>query len=267
MSASTSPSKPLHCKADAITDERAERSADLLRIGGVTAFTATDYPGQLAAVVFVQGCPWRCGYCHNPHLQPREHNADALHWRAVADLLRRRAGLIDAVVFSGGEPTVDPALEAAIEETRAFGFKIGLHSGGAYPKRLQSVLPHLDWIGFDVKARFEDYDKVTGISGSGRHAQAAAEAILASGIEHEFRTTIHPDLLPEHEVLELAQTLARMGVRNYAMQVFRAQGCEDEQLNAACLAGRMAGYPSRDLVQRLDAMFPSFTLRDARQEG
>jgi pyruvate formate lyase activating enzyme len=254
MNGSTSPSNPLHCKAD----ERAERSADLLRIGGITAFTATDYPGQLAAVVFVQGCPWRCGYCHNPHLQPRAKQHNAPHWRSVADLLKRRAGLVDAVVFSGGEPTADPALNSAITETRSMGFKIGLHSGGGYPKRLQSVLPLVDWIGFDVKARFDAYDRVTGIPGSGRHAQDSAEAILASGVAHEFRTTIHPHLLSEHDVLDLAERLAMMGVRNYALQVFRSQGCKDEQLNAASTAG----YPSQKLVQRLEAMFPAFTLRN-----
>src|SRR2546425_1022480 len=79
------------------------------KVGGVTPFSATDYPGKLAAVIFIQGCPWRCGYCHNPHLQLRT-GASLLRWPQVIDLLQRRVGLIDAVVFSGGEPTTDPAL-------------------------------------------------------------------------------------------------------------------------------------------------------------
>ena len=81
----------------------------LLKVGGVAPFTATDYPGQLAAVLFVQGCPWRCGYCHNTHLQPRTREG-AVSWAKVMSFLARRVGLIDAVVFSGGEPTSDPAL-------------------------------------------------------------------------------------------------------------------------------------------------------------
>jgi len=252
MSVNTSPNNPPDC--------RAEESADLLRIGGVTAFTATDYPGLLSAVVFVQGCPWRCGYCHNPHLQSRARSYNAPHWRSVRDLLKRRAGLVDAVVFSGGEPTIDPALEAAIDDTRALGFKIGVHSGGAYPRRLQRVLPRLDWIGFDVKAPFDAYDAITGMPGSGRHARDSAAAILASGIEHEFRTTIHPHLHDAQDVLAMAHALAAMGVKNYALQVFRTEGCADAGLNSADITG----YPGRDLVRQLTDLFPSFTLRDTR---
>ncbi|MBI3069525.1 MAG: 4Fe-4S cluster-binding domain-containing protein, partial [Betaproteobacteria bacterium] len=74
-----------------------------LRVGGLVPLTTTDYPGRLAAVVFCQGCPWRCGYCHNPHLLPARRTAP-IAWHAVRDFLERRRGLLDAVVFSGGEP-------------------------------------------------------------------------------------------------------------------------------------------------------------------
>src|SRR5450759_3498739 len=103
--------------------------AKQLKVGGVTAFSATDYPGKLAAVIFVQGCPWRCGYCHNPHLQTRTRTSPTA-WADVLLLLQRRVGLIDAVVFSGGEPTMDPALAEAMREVRALGFGVGLHSAG-----------------------------------------------------------------------------------------------------------------------------------------
>ncbi|MBI3286166.1 MAG: anaerobic ribonucleoside-triphosphate reductase activating protein, partial [Burkholderiales bacterium] len=165
-----------------------------LQLGGVTPFSATDYPGRLAAVVFVQGCPWRCGYCHNPHLQTRQAE-DAPGWPHTLELLRRRSGLIDAVVFSGGEPTIDSALPQALQDVQRLGFLCGLHTACIYPRQLKLVLPLLDWVGFDIKAPFADYEKITGVAGSGRNAQACAELILASGVAHECRTTIHPDLL------------------------------------------------------------------------
>ncbi|MDP3671199.1 MAG: anaerobic ribonucleoside-triphosphate reductase activating protein [Telluria sp.] len=227
-----------------------------LKVGGITAFSATDYPGKLAAVVFVQGCPWRCGYCHNPHLQERTI-APALDWGGVMALLRRRVGLIDAVVFSGGEPCTDPALGAAIAEVRALGFAVGLHSAGVYPRRLAGLLPLLDWVGFDVKAPFEQYEAITGVAGSGSQARECAELILASGVDYECRTTIHPTLLAAAQVEELAATLAEMGVRNYALQVFRAQGCADSALNAMATAG----YPGDALLHRVAGMFGQFTLR------
>ncbi|MDP3841496.1 MAG: anaerobic ribonucleoside-triphosphate reductase activating protein [Oxalobacteraceae bacterium] len=229
-----------------------------LRVGGVTPFTATDYPGKLAAVVFVQGCPWRCGYCHNPHLQPRLGES-SLAWQQVLDLLRRRVGLIDAVVFSGGEPTIDAALAHAICAVRELGFDIGLHSAGTYPKRLAEILPLLDWVGIDIKAPFAHYDRITRVAGSGDKARAAAEAILASGVDYEFRTTIHPSLLSEDDILALAQSLAQMGANNYVLQIFRAQGSRDEALNAVA----MAAYPSAELLRQVTQLFPNFNLRSA----
>ncbi len=226
-----------------------------LKVGGVTPFSATDYPGKLAAVVFVQGCPWRCGYCHNPHLQTRT-GTSPLAWTQVIARLKRRVGLIDAVVFSGGEPTMDPALEDAMREVRALGFGVGLHTAGAYPRRLAEVLPLLDWVGIDLKASWQGYDSITRISDSARHARASAEAVLASGVAHEFRTTVHPGLHSEPDILALAQTLSAMGVRHYAVQVFRRTGCMDESLQAAS-----AGYPGADLLARVSALFETFTLR------
>jgi len=227
-------------------------------VGGVTPFSATDYPGKLAAVVFVQGCPWRCGYCHNPHLQPRL-GANPMPWRQVLDLLRRRVGLIDAVVFSGGEPTIDAALAHAIADVRALGFEVGLHSAGTYPNRLVEILPLLDWVGLDIKAPYAHYDRITRVAASGDKARAAAEAILACGVDYEFRTTIHPSLLPEADILALAQSLARMGANNYVLQVFRAQGSRDEALNAVALAA----YPGAELLRQVEQLFPNFNLRSA----
>ena len=234
----------------------AETAPRALKVGGITPFSATDFPGKLACVVFVQGCPWQCGYCHNPHLQPRT-SSGALEWSAILDLLRRRVGLIDAVVFSGGEPCIDPMLGAAIDEVRALGFQVGLHTGGAYPARLASVLERLDWVGLDIKAPFEDYERITGVAGSGRQARSCAEMLIKSGVEHEVRTTLHPAQLAEPDIERLAGTLAQMKARNYALQVFRPLGCVSALLNAAATAG----YPSEALVERITPLFGQLSLR------
>jgi pyruvate formate lyase activating enzyme len=230
--------------------------AAALRVGGITPFSATDFPGKLAATVFVQGCPWRCGYCHNPHLQPRT-NAAGIPWSTVIGLLKRRAGLLDAVVFSGGEATVDPALPYAIAAVRSLGLAVGLHTAGVYPRQLAAVLPLLDWVGFDVKAPFDEYAKVTGVAGSGEPARESARLIIASGVAHECRTTVHPALLSEQDVEQLAASLAASGVRNYALQMFRAQGCGSLELKASAASG----YISEEAQQRIAARFDKFTFR------
>jgi pyruvate formate lyase activating enzyme len=229
-------------------------------VGGFQPFTATDYPGKLAAVVFVQGCAWRCGYCHNPHLQPRTAAADPA-WSDIARLLQRRIGLIDAVVFSGGEPTTDAALGRAIGEVKSMGYAVGLHSAGIYPERLQEILPQLDWIGLDVKAPFDErYDRVARAPGSGALALASARAVLSHQVEHEFRTTWHPALLDTDDLIQLAEHLAQMGVRRYALQSFRNEGCANASLTTFPVATRR---PGAALLNRLESLFEHFTWRDA----
>jgi len=201
----------------------------MLRVGGLTPLSTTDWPGKLAAVVFCQGCPWRCGYCHNPDLIPPrgEHETP---WEDVIAFLRRRQGLLDGVVFSGGEPTLQRGLAAAMREVRALVFKIGLHSGGAYPDKLAAVLPLVDWVGLDIKAPFDAYARITGAEGSGKHARKSLEHVLAAGVEHEIRTTVHPALLADDEVVEIAHDLSGRGVKRYVIQAFRSQGCRDQAL-------------------------------------
>jgi anaerobic ribonucleoside-triphosphate reductase activating protein len=139
-------------------------------------------------------------------------------------------GLLDAVVFSGGEPTLQRGLARAIEDVRAMGFRAGLHTAGIYPGRLAPLLPRLNWIGLDVKAPFEDYPKVVGRRAAGASARDSLERVLDSPVEHEVRTTYHPALHDAAGLLELARMLSRMGVRRYVLQEFRATGCEDAAL-------------------------------------
>ena len=204
--------------------------AAALRVGGLTPMTSLDYPGELAAVVFCQGCPWRCRYCHNGHLLP-PHAADPIPWAEVRRFLEHRRGLLDAVVFSGGEPSLQAALPAALAEVRALGFKTGLHTAGPYPLRLARALPHLDWVGLDIKALAEDYPRITGVPGSGERAWASLHLLLAAGIKLEVRTTPLPGLDGSGYLERLAQRLAGAGVRDYALQTCRTSACIDPDLH------------------------------------
>lgn len=201
----------------------------MLRVGGLTPLSTADWPGMLAAVVFCQGCPWRCNYCHNPHLIPPRGDTE-IPWDEVLAFLHRRQGLLDGVVFSGGEPTLQPGLAEAMRAVRALGFKVGLHTGGAYPRRLAEVLSLVDWVGLDAKAPFAEYPRITGVAGSGVPAMASLEHVLASGVAHEIRTTVHPTLLSHADVACLAQELSARGVTRHVIQAFRSQGCADARL-------------------------------------
>ncbi|WP_296226488.1 anaerobic ribonucleoside-triphosphate reductase activating protein [Ralstonia sp. UBA689] len=188
-------------------------------IGGLTPFSSVDWPGQLAAVVFIAGCPWRCHYCHNPHLQTR---ARTLDWDDVLTFLQRRQGLLDAVVFSGGEPLSEPRLPQLMRAVRSLGFKVGLHTGGIYPAHLADALPLVDWVGLDIKTTAPRYDALTGRRGSAAPVDACLDLLLRSGCAFECRTTWDPSWLPEPQLLALAQDLSLRGVKHYAIQAYRS---------------------------------------------
>ncbi len=244
----------------AISSSRRATASSPITVGGFVPLSTTDYPGgHLAAVLFLQGCPRRGADCHNPSLQSRR-GAVARSWDEVMDFLDSRRGLLDAVVFSGGEPTLQAGLGAAIDEVRSKGFRVGLHTAGIYPRRLRELLPKVDWVGLDVKAPFGDYARIVGRPTDGAGAQESLDLVLESGVEHEVRLTFHSRLFDAHTLLGIANGLARRGVRSFALQEFRAIGCRDANLAAQTVQPLPA--PVVDAMRRL---FPRFELRRSEE--
>jgi pyruvate formate lyase activating enzyme len=204
-------------------------SASDLRVRGLARLSTCDWPGQLAATLFCQGCAWTCTYCHNPHLQPA-HADEHIDWADLFAFLESRRSLLDAVVFSGGEPLLQPALHEAIQAVKDLGFRIGLHTSGMFHERFQAVLPLLDWVGFDVKAPWASYAALTGSPSSAAQTLKSLQMLLASGTACEVRTTLHPSLLSPAELLQLRDELLSLGVTHYAVQRYRDAGVRPGQL-------------------------------------
>lgn len=183
-----------------------------------------------------------------------------MQWSAVISFLQRRQGLLDAIVFSGGEPVLQDGLRQAMTEVRELGFKVGLHTGGAYPARLAELLPLSSWVGMDIKAACGDYDKVTGTPASGAKARESARLLLASGVPHEFRTTVHPLYHSQDSLLQLAEELQQMGAKHFVLQEFRQLGCADATISAAYSS---QGLLTDALCERIGTMFESFSVRRA----
>jgi len=228
--------------------------AEELQIGGFVPLTTVDFPGELAAVVFCQGCPWRCGYCQNAHLLPRTC-PDPLPWAQVRAFLERRIGLLDAVVFSGGEPTLQRALPDAISEVKKMGFKVGLHTAGVYPERLGVVVGEglVDWVGLDIKGPVGRYEAITGVAGSGERAWESLEMLLRERdrgrVRFEVRVTVHPELLSVEQVGEMARGLRELGVEEMVLQECVAGHCLDQGLRGALEVGYLGGY--REVLERV----------------
>ena len=191
-----------------------------LRVGWLTPLTTIDFPGELAAVVYCQGCPWRCPYCHNGHLVP-SRGAESIPWDRVLQFLSAPRGLLDGVVFSVGEPTLQSGLGDAMGQVRGLGFKVALHTAGPYPERLRRVLHLLDWVGLDIKAMPGDYAAVTGVPGSGVRAWESLGLLLDSGVAFEVRTTPMPGSDGPANLEPLTRRLAESGVAHHRIQVCR----------------------------------------------
>jgi len=177
-----------------------------------------------------------------------------VQWRDVLAFLESRRGLLDAVVFSGGEPTLQPALLDAVRSVRNLGFRIGLHTAGMTTEQFASLLPLMDWVGFDVKASFSAYSRITGVERSGEIALASLRLLLASGIAYEVRTTLHPALLTLADIAVLRDELLSLGVTHYAVQHFRSTGIS---------ANRLAPVEGRNIQLRdnFGEHFQSFQIR------
>lgn len=197
-----------------------------LRVGGIEPLTTVDFPGKLASVVFCQGCPWHCSYCHNAHLQS-VHSTNEVSWRAFLDFLKQRVGFLQAVVFSGGEPTMQNLLGPAMETVRDLGFEIGLHTAGMFPARLKTILPLVDWIGFDVKAPLDirdlRYEKITGDPKAAETVSQSLDLVIASRVRFHVRTTMDRSILDEQAMEKVNSDLARRGIpETIRQQIFVA---------------------------------------------
>lgn len=201
-------------------------------MGGLTPLSTADWPGRLAAVVFCQGCAWSCPYCHNAALRPSvaDGGPGERPWSEVLAWLETRQGLLEAVVFSGGEPLLQPGLADAMSAVRGLGFDVGLHTSGMDPQALARVLPLTHWVGLDLKAPRAAYGRITGAPRSADFAWASLDLVRASGVSFELRTTWHPALLSEAELIALAGELSALDGVTWALQPFQPQGCEDAGL-------------------------------------
>jgi len=230
-----------------------------LRVGGFEPLTTVEWRGRLSAVVFLQGCPWRCRYCHNAELAPLTAPG-MTPWAEVFERLRARRGFLDAVIFSGGEPTLQSELPEALREVADLGFEVALHTNGYDPAALQRALDSdaVDLVALDVKAPFDDYPTITQVPASGAPARESARLLLASGVAHELRTTWHPALLSRDQLRTIARELADEDARAWVLQLFRPEGCPVRWLReSVALPARV----DEELRAELAAIIPGFEVR------
>jgi len=227
-------------------------------IAGIQAMTTIDFPGRIAAVFFTSGCPWNCRYCHNPALR-NGGAADIISTDDIDSFLRERQGFIDGIVMSGGEPTLHIGLPDFLRYIRSFGYTTAIHTNGYYPRRLKNILMSelVDYVALDVKAPPKLYDRVTGSRDACVAVSRSIKHILSSGVDYEFRTTWHPDILSEDELLDTVRVVASVGAKRYFLQEFQRQGVTDTALLASNLSAAIPAHISEEAHR----LFPEYSVR------
>ncbi len=212
-------------------------------IKGFVETSFSDWPGKVAAVLFLPSCNLRCLYCHNHELVLHPEQFPDYPLEIILEKLRGRRGWIDGVCISGGEPTIHPWLADLMGFLRAApgvappGASLGikLDTNGTHPEVLERVIRDglVDYIAMDVKAPLEtrSYSAVTGVAMSpetlGR-IQRSVQILLSGNVRHEFRTTLAPSFITEAEVFSLARSVR--GAERYTLQNLNPQNTLDTRV-------------------------------------
>ena len=200
-------------------------------VAGIQKLTTIDFPDHIAAVLFTSGCPWNCRYCHNPDLRSNS-NKYYISWNSIENFLKSRKGYLDGIVISGGEPTLHSYLPEFLKLIRQVGYKTAIHTNGFYPEMLQQIINKglIDYIAMDIKGPPRAYDRITRSSVTCLPVSKSVKMIISSGIEYEFRTTYHPAVLSEEELMDTMKAILSAGCKKYYLQKFRKKGVRDEEL-------------------------------------
>lgn len=191
-----------------------------MKIAYVQKTSFIDYPGKISAIVFTQGCNFRCPYCHNPELVIPERYCGTIRVEDVFSFLDKRRGKLDAVVITGGEPTLQAKLIPFMHRIKAMGYALKLDSNGSRPQFLREALDKglLDYIAMDIKAPWDKYSLVAGSLVNITHIKDSIDLVRKSGIPHEFRTTLAGSLLEPDDVLGIGRMIE--GASLYVLQKF-----------------------------------------------
>ena len=205
-----------------------------MRIGGFQPFTLSDFPGCVAAIVFTQGCNFRCSYCHNPGLLCHLPETDTLiPEETILGYLQGRSGRVQGVAITGGEPTIQPDLPLFLLRLRSMGLQVKLDTNGSNPQILSQILLEglVDYVAMDVKAPWDVYPRLTGVATDVTAIRRSMDMVLRSGVAHEFRTTrVTPLLSPQ----DLDRVRGQIPEGSYhRLQAFRPELAMDPGLASA----------------------------------
>ena len=228
-------------------------------IGGFQGFSLIDYPDKICAIVFTQGCNFRCPYCHNPELiDTKRSRSDRFKEEEILSFLERRQGKLEAVTITGGEPLLQAGLEDFLLKVKGLGYLAKLDTNGSFPQRLEKILESktVDYIAMDIKTSLDKYESVVRKKVETGQILKSIRLIMDSGLDYEFRTTVVKPLFEKDDFIKIGQLVK--DCRLYVLQGFvSSKTLDDECLDMhsysdeelACFKQIMEGFVQRCTIR------------------
>jgi len=232
----------------------------MIEIGGLEKSTLIDYPGRIAATVFLMGCNFRCPFCYSSELvlpekilkQPR------IPEKVFFDFLKERQGLLDGMVICGGEPTLQKDLPGFIKKIKDLGYLVKLDTNGSNPEMLKRLMGQglIDYVAMDVKSCKEKYDLAAGVKVDIKKIEESIETLKQGKTDYEFRTTVVPIVHTKEDILSLAKWLGP--AKKYYLQNFRGEKTIDPKFE------NVKPYPKDFLLEIQKEISPFFEICQVR---
>lgn len=192
-----------------------------MKIGGLMKMTLLDYPGKIACTVFLEGCNFRCPFCHNLPIVDF-CSSDEMSEEEFFTFLAKRKGLLDGVCVTGGEPLLNPGISDFLKKIKDLSFNVKLDTNGSFPKKLKEIakLGLCDYVAMDIKNSPSKYSETAGCGKiTFDSVKESIDFLKESGIPHEFRTTVVKEFHTAKDIAEIAQIIGEE--ENYFIQPFR----------------------------------------------
>lgn len=234
-------------------------------ISGLQKMTLLDYPGKVACTVFLQGCNFRCPFCHNSDLLGRD-GPESIPQETLLAFLKKRVGLLDAVCITGGEPTLQPGLEALLVQIKALGYLVKLDTNGSRPRVLKDLVEKglVDYVAMDIKNSPDRYGETAGVPNMTlANLEESIRFLLGGTVAYEFRTTVADELHDKESMARIGQWLVRLDPDHKAEKFFLQPYVDRDSVLCSGLhtpgkekllemAGEMAAYAEQVSIRAMD---------------
>jgi len=232
----------------------------MVRIGGIQKTTLIDYPGRVAATVFLIGCNFRCPFCYSAELvlpeKIKEH--PQIPEKEIFGFLKERQGLLQGIVICGGEPTINPDLPEFIKNIKDLGYLVKLDTNGSNPGMLKQLANEglIDYVAMDIKAPKEKYEEAVGVKIDISDIEESVKALKEGKVDYEFRTTVVPTVHTKEDVINIAKWIGP--AKNYFLQNFRAEKTIDPKFE------KIKPYSEEFLEEIRKEILPYFKVCEVR---